>query len=88
MRKPLTARGEKQLCRKLQAMCEQQGIAKRDEVKYMIASLEESELRGWAGVFPVKDFVPSIADPPERAAIEEPGTGLIVTDDSELAALL
>mgnify|MGYP002801138726 FL=1 len=88
MRKPLTARGEKQLCRKLQTMCEQQGIAKRDEAAYMIASLEESELRGWTGVFPVKDFMPSSADPPEHAAIEEPGTGLIVTDDSELAALL
>lgn len=88
MQKPLTARGEEQLCHRLQTLCAQQGIAKRDEAAYMMASLEESELRGWTGVFPVKGFVPSSEEAPQPAAIEEPGTGLIVTDDSRLAALL
>lgn len=50
---PLTARAAKLVCSTLQRLADEAGV--RDRYGYMAAVLEQSILRGWEGLFPLKD---------------------------------
>ena len=50
---PLTARAAKLVCSTLQRLTDEAGV--RDRYGYMAAVLEQSILRGWEGLFPLKD---------------------------------
>lgn len=50
---PMTAKAAKLVCSKLKSLADEAGV--RDRNGYMIAVLNQSILRGWEGVFPLKD---------------------------------
>lgn len=50
---PLTVRASKLVCSTLQRLADEAGV--RDRYGYMAAVLEQSILRGWEGLFPLKD---------------------------------
>ena len=50
---PLTARAAKLVCSTLQRLADEAGV--RDRYGYMVAVLEQSILRGWEGLFALKD---------------------------------
>lgn len=65
---PLTANAAKLACNKLNQLADEAGV--RDRYGYMAAVLEQSILRGWEGLFPLKDdFVDAV--PTQRPASTE-----------------
>lgn len=65
---PLTARAAKLVCTTLQRLADEAGV--RDRSGYMAAVLEQSILRGWEGLFALKDdFVDAV--PTQRPASTE-----------------
>lgn len=55
--KEWTAVAAKRICQRLKALAKQAGV--NDRAGYMTCCLDESIMRGWAGVFAAKDFVDS-----------------------------
>lgn len=65
---PLTANAAKLACNKLNQLADEAGV--RDRYGYMVAVLEQSILRGWEGLFALKDdFVDAV--PTQRPASTE-----------------
>lgn len=64
---PLTANAAKLACSKLIQLADEAGV--RDRSGYMAAVLEQSILRGWEGLFPLKD------DFTDRAPAVQPVNG-------------
>ena len=65
---PLTVNAATLACNKLNQLADEAGV--RDRYGYMVAVLEQSILRGWEGLFPLKDdFVDSV--PTQRPASTE-----------------
>lgn len=64
---PLTANAAKLACSKLIQLADEAGV--RDRYGYMAAVLEQSILRGWEGLFPLKD------DFTDRAPAVQPVNG-------------
>lgn len=65
---PLTVRAAELVCSKLRQLADEADV--RDRSGYMIAVLEQSILRGWEGLFPLKDdFVdrPPVQQPENTA---------------------
>lgn len=68
---PLTARAAELVCSKLKQLADEAGV--RDRSGYMIAVLEQSILRGWEGLFPLKDdFVDRVPVQQSVNAVDEP----------------
>lgn len=65
---PLTVNAASLACNKLNQLADEAGV--RDRYGYMVAVLEQSILRGWEGLFPLKDdFVDAV--PTQRPASTE-----------------
>ena len=65
---PLTVNAATLACNKLNQLADEAGV--RDRYGYMAAVLEQSILRGWEGIFPLKDdFVDAV--PTQRPASTE-----------------
>ena len=65
---PLTVNAATLACNKLNQLADEAGV--RDRYGYMVAVLEQSILRGWEGLFPLKDdFVDAV--PTQRPASTE-----------------
>lgn len=84
LKKPMTEIAKSRLCAKLAALADEAGV--RDRSGYLCAALAESMVRGWSGVFAPKDFMDKAA--PMPAPKTEQGGPVVVTEDSDLAALL